>query len=389
MAEFAHDPNTGQNYVYDTQSGGWRAAAPAEVGLMQNEALMTAAAVTEGATGLVGLAAPRIAGAAGIVSPGAETFGTALSLGAGGASLAMRGGRKRMADRLTEKAPGGTFKTKQGFVRRPSDMVPKPMRGSVAAMESGIEAIPLARVATDMMKMQRQKVMGGKVGKALGMTDDEIAASSGLLKPASIDPALTRIDETYDAARSFLSEKVSRGKVAKIAEEAKKAGVFTDKDIAAFTNAADNTGDQLLAIRSELRAMERNADNIIQKRRVHEVIDEIGGIISDATEGTEVSAALKQADIRYKVWKTLSESGAIGGEGQVNLSSLRNAMKTKFGARKIKGGGDLSKTDPGIADMIRAANELAELGPFMPSSGTAERAIAAGLISGSAGGAAF
>ena len=393
MAEFAHDPNTGQNFIFDARVGQWRPASDIEVNLESRPVAGGALAALEGATGLVGLAAPEVASATRSMFPGVSDAGLVGSLGLGGAGMArsgmarMAGGlmADRVAARTASEVGGSTFKTPQGFVKRPSDMVPESLRGTVSALESGVEVLPGARAATDLLKLQRGKVMTGKLGRALGMTDEELRAANGALTPEALDPALTRIDDVYESTRSFLSTKVPRDKVAKVAEEAKDAKLLTDRDVGVFTNELDDTGDQLLELRSELRSVMRSDATRLEKKRAQEMIDDIQEIINEAMEGTELADDLRLADRRYKVWKTIDQGGALRGDGFLNIHSLRNQLSKTFGARTVKGGKRPDYMDATVMDLIDAANEAAELGPFLPSSGTTERAIAGSLVGSAMG----
>jgi hypothetical protein len=339
----------------------------------------------EGAT--MGLAGPANE-AFGAVSPAASQAGFVAPFLMGGAGIARGAVRGRMAERVARAAPqrpggGGMFTTEQGFAKMPSDMVPGPLAGTARAIEAGIGAIPGARVATDLFKIQRQRLLGSRLQRGLGFTDDEIRQTGGRLTPDAMEIPLSRVDDVYDAARSQIDEVVTPTQIQGIANDAAEAGLFTEQDIAAFTRAGDSAGDQLLTMRSELRGMQRNADNILQRRRTTEIIDDIQDIINTAAEGTPVAADLAEADRIYKLWKTVDNGGSIAADGTINVRTLQNALNRNYGSRAVKGGRGV--TDPLVDDLIKSVDEMGQLGPAIPSSGTAERAIAAGAVGSALG----
>jgi len=83
------------------------------------------------------------------------------------------------------------------------------------------------------------------------------------------------------------------------------------------------------------------------------------------------------------MWKHIENNAAIAPNGDVNVHSLDRALNGEggFGSRAVRGGRGVK--DPLVNDLIDTVNELRQLGPELPSSGTAERGAAA-LAVGSA-----
>ncbi len=318
------------------------------------------------------------------VSPAASMAGYLGPDVAGVAAIAKGGARallKRgtMGERVGQSG-GSMFRTEQGFVKMPSDIVPGPFAGTMRAVEAGVGAIPGLRVATDLFKINRQKTLGQKLQRELGFTEQEIKASGGKLLPETFQAPLGRVDEVYNSSRSFLDETLDASQVRKVVDEAAEEGLLTPQQVKGFTSGKDAPGAQILDLRSELRSMMRNADNQYQRQRLAEIIDNIQDIINDATKGTPIAAELAQADKVYKLWKTVDSGGAIAADGTLNVRTLQNALNKSYGSRAVKGGRGV--TDPLVDELIRSVDELGQLGPAIPSSGTAERAIAAGAVAG-------
>lgn len=326
-----------------------------------------------------GLKAGQAAGVLGIASPalsGAQRMMQAVR-GARGTSAATAG--------VTATEGGGFMKTSQGFWKLPSDVVPKAMQGSVRSLEAGLGGLPLGRVGIDVFNMQRRGRLGGKAGRVLGMTPEELSASGGRLRAVDVDAAMNRIDDVYDSARSLVDEKVGLAQVKKIADEAAEAGVITSKDVAMLTNKADRAGDQLIELRSISRQLARNGSHL-ERRRANEIISEINDMITDAAKGTNVAQQLAVADRQYKFWKVIDGSGVIDGEGWLNLASLKRNAANVFSRRTVRGAGAGSarreSLRPVEQDLLAAIDELGEINYRIPTSGTAERAIAASMIGG-------
>jgi len=313
---------------------------------------------------MTGYLLPDVAGLAGIAK--------------GAARLGIKQGIKQgtMADRVASK--GSMFKTEQGFQKLPSDIVPGPFAGSARAIEAGVGAIPVLRIVTDMFKIQRQNHLGGKLQRALGFTEAEIKASGGKLLPDAFQAPLQRVDAAYDSARGFLDDTLDASQIRKVTNEAAKEGLLTPQQVKGFTTAKDAPGAQILDLRSQLRGMQRTADTQYQRQRISEIIDNIQDIINDATQGTAIAPELAKADKVYKLWKTVDDGAAIAADGTINFRSLQNALNKSYGSRAVKGGRGVA--DPLVDDLIKSVDELGQLGPAIPSSGTAERAAAASIV---------
>ena len=325
----------------------------------------------------------KLGTAAGLVGP----LSLPLLRGAQAGVRAVRGGRTLggVEAAAAERAVGGTaFKTEQGFLKKPSDLSPEALRGTMQSIEAGLGSVPLGRIGVDLINIQRRRGMGGHVGRAMGMSGGEIRAAGGKLRPLDVKPALQRIDDTYDAARNLISEKVTTQQVQKLGREALEQQFITDIELARLGRATDATGDTLLELRSAIREAGRTASTRAESVRANEIVDQIQELIEQSAKGTEQFAALGQADRQWKVWNAVSKGGTINGEGWLSLVGLKANLTRSFGTRVGKAA-SREGLRPVEVKMFDAIDELGPINFQIPSSGTAERLIGASLIGGAIG----
>ena len=326
------------------------------------------------------------AGVAGVIGPGISPLLRAAQQGvravrAGKGAAAVEG----VAAEARAATGGGTlFKTEQGFIKKLSDVSPEAIKGSVQSLEAGLGSIPGLRIVVDLINTQKRKVMGGKVGRAMGMSNGEIRAGGGRLRPADVEPALDRIDDVYTGARNVVSEKVTTQQVQKLGREALKEKFITETELARLGRAADATGDTLLDLRSLVRASGRTEATRAGKARANEIVDAIQELIKDSAKGTNQFKQLAEADRQWKVWSAINKGGVVNGEGWLNLNSLKNNLTRSFGTR-VGRGASRKGLRPVEVDMFNAIDELGPINFQIPSSGTAERLIAGSVVSNALG----
>lgn len=390
MPRYRHNPETGQAYVFD--NGRWTEMTPEQTQVAQTGALGQAAAATMGATGLdmlpgadaVSGAAPGIARSAAVAGLAAPVAGLAVK---GGGRLAQRALALREAQGGAQGASG--LRTTSGMIKRPSDMVPEPLQGTVAALESGVQAIPGARVLLDMSKMQRQSVAGKALGRYLGASDEALAASKGKLTDDVMEGVLAETDEMYQQIAADITERVSPQQFLKFVDDAVERKSIS-ADVAGMhkellEDGSRTVGDAVVALRSDLRAVAREGGTATQKRYAEKIIDNIQDIIDKALEGTEAAKISKAADTRYRRWMNLKNRNVIRGDGTVSRAALRQMLKNDDPRLMYgKAGGDAE-----TRALAQASKDWDSLGPEIPSSGTTERAAALGLLGTLGGGAAI
>ena len=327
--------------------------------------------------------AGKLGTAAGVVGP----LAAPLFRGALAGVRAVRGGRALggVEGATAERAAGGSlFKTERGFLKKPSDLSPQALKGTMQSIEAGVGSVPLGRIGVDLINIQRRKVMGGHVGEAMGMAKGEIRTAGGKLRPADVKPALDRIDDVYDGARNLVSESVTTQQVQKLGREALKENFITAQELERLGRATDATGDTLLTLRSAVRQAGRSATTRMERVRADEIVDNIQELIKNAAKGTEQFGQLGIADRQWKVWSAVSKGGTINAEGWLNLNSLKSNLSRSFGTRVGKAA-ERKGLRPVEVKMFDAIDELGPINFQIPSSGTAERLIGAGLISGALG----
>jgi hypothetical protein len=262
--------------------------------------------------------------------------------------------------------------------------VPETFKGSVRSIEAGVGSLPGGRVLVDLVNTQQRKIMGAKVGQTIGMGRGEIKASGGRLRPADVKPALDRIDDVYEGARSAVSEKVTTQQVTKLGREALDEKFITQQELTRLGKATDATGDTLLDLRSALREEARSSQTRAGRVRANEIIDEIQELIQKSTKGTPQFEQLAVADRQWKTWQAVNKSGTINGEGWLNLGSLKTNLTKSFGTRVGKAA-ERKGLRPVEVELFDAIDELGPINFQIPSSGTAERLIAAGLVTSALG----
>ena len=355
----------------------------------QNAAEMATFGLYTAAPGLdeVSPVASKLGTATGVVAPLAAPGVGPLFRGALAGVRAVRGGRAvgGVAGATAERAAGGTaFKTERGFLKKPSDLSPEALRGTVQSIEAGVGSVPLGRIGVDLINIQRRKVMGGHVGEAIGMAKGEIRTAGGKLRPLDVKPALDRIDETYDATRNLVSQKVTTQQVQKLAREALDEKFISPQELARWGRAESATGDTLLDLRSAIREAGRTSTTRAERVRADEIVDNIQELIKQAAKGTDQFTAVGVADRQWKVWSAVSKGGTVNGEGWLNLNSLKSNLTRSFGTRVGKAA-ERKGLRPVEVKMFDAIDELGPINFQIPSSGTAERLIGAGLIGSALG----
>ena len=329
--------------------------------------------------------AGKLGTAAGVVGP----LAAPLFRGAVAGVRAVRAGKGvgGVDAAAAERAVGGSlFKTEQGFPKRLSDMSPEFLRGTVQSIEAGIGSVPGLRILVDLINTQKRKIMGSKVGRAFGMSGDEIRTAGGRLRPADVAPALGRIDDVYDGASNLASAKVTTQQVTKLGREALDEKFITAQELARLGDAQAATGDTLLSLRTAIREAGRRATTRMEKVRADEIVDAIQELIKESAKGTDSFAQIGIADRQWKVWSGVSNGGTINGEGWLNLNSLKtNLSSPKSFGKRIGRGGSREGLRPVEVDMFNAIDELGPINFQIPTSGTAERLIGAGIISSALG----
>jgi len=378
----------GEKFIWDGATRSFKPATPEQVQVGRAGILGQVASAIQGATGIPGMISPATGEALETVNPGSATAGLVTSLAGGAGALARqglrRGAKETVTDRVQAKVAqqsGGRFKTDSGLIKRPGDIAPPSLQGSARGLEAGLESVPGLRILGDAIKHQRQQVVGQKLAVAMGGSADDFARQGGKIDRPFLDSMLNPVDSVYESSRIELGARLGKDKVNALATKHEK---LLGKEIRQeMAEAKQNElGDILIEIRSELRADLRRSKKFRERKKINKVIEDIQKTISDALEGTDLKPQLDEADRIYKVWKTIDNSSAIAPDGSVNFDAMRRAMRKTYGSRATRGGKGIN--DPLAEELFRTLDDLGALGNPLPSSGTAERSIAAGIVTGGA-----
>ena len=305
-------------------------------------------------------------------------------IGGGLRVAAKRGAREALKDAIPRAAAGaedlaplggGLGRTPSGFIPRLSGRVPRVLQPSAAVAESGLQVIPGLRIIGDWVTVANQKNLAQVAGRTMRMTRADMKAGNGLLSAETMEPVMGRFDDVYAATRDLITEKATFNQVAKPAQDALDKGLITQRQFAAWTAKGKNRGDQMIDMRTSLRTVSRETSDSVRQQEAREIIDDIQDTIKNIADDTEFFDEILQTDIDYKVWKAVSQTGVIGKEGLINPTSLKRALGNSFGQNAVKGGAR-TKLPTRVQELLKAVDELEAIGYQVPTSGTAERAMA-------------
>jgi hypothetical protein len=396
--DWATNPETGERLIW--REGGWREPSLSEVAVGQKGSIASGAeAMLEGATGaqaIGGLALNALSPGAGQVYldrsaalTGKHPVASMLPLAGSAAGLATKGVTSmaaRVAARTAATKGAGVagtgLTTNTGLLKGAQDFVPEFLKGTVRGLEGGISAIPGARVLTDAMRIQRQGVAGRALGKWLGISDDTLRASKGKLTDDVVEETLAKTDEMYAGMSNDITENVSKTSFTRMVDDAVERGLLIEDKAALYKASNNSVGDSVIALRSELRKLQRGAADNIERQNVEMAIENIQKILDQQLKGTASEFTAKTADKLYARWMQIRNTNAIRPDGTVmrNATSQmlkRNDPRTMMGQR-----GNLDDETQVLVDTIK---DWGKLGPELPSSGTAERAAAASVLAGLGG----
>jgi len=389
MPQFAHNPETGQVVMFDDQIGQWRAANRAEIDIEQSGLAGQVEAGIEGATGvqsLLGLAIPEFAERAEALTGGntaAAVTGAAATLGLGSAA-ALSG---RAAGRVQQKVAANVaqrqtrLKTSQGFIRPAEEMLPAGAQGGGRIVRAGIETSPVTRVITDyLVRNPNQKNMNRLAARAIGVTDDELKMAGGKLTDEIVGIGHSRISKQFDEVGDRITANLNNNEVTKLALKLNADDRISNAKLAAISDDVDRAGRNLMDMRSQLNTQMRREKDIQLKNKIQNNIDEIDKIIEKAVGDDQVTGKLyADARARYRASLALDKGVARSAEDNINVPSLNTALKQIYGSGITKG--KLPQSAPAdVRNFIEGARQARGVNVGVPTSGTAERLIAANML---------
>lgn len=154
-----------------------------------------------------------------------------------------------------------------------------------------------------------------------------------------------------------------------------------DKVLTALTSNEPLSGEKLKALQSELdaRASNYNSSSLASERDIGATLEGISGALRQALERSNpmYADALAAIDEGYANYVRLRNAGSAAGADIVGFSPERLQAAVKSSDRSV-GRGDTARGRALMQDLSRAGVDV--MGRGVPTSGTTERALAAGML---------
>lgn len=399
MPEYAINKKTGEKILYDDSRGEWRQMSGAEEKIEQMGYAGQAVAAVEGATGAGSVAgifdegiAERVA-ALQAINPGTSKAAFAGSLGLGGAGLAkgaltasgMAGGR--MAQRIQARTAGKGADDSMGFRRMPDEMLPPSMSGAGQLVRAGATATIPGKLATDfLIRVPNQRNLNRLVGRSLRLTDDELMAAGGKIDDPLYGVIQERSHEAFREVGKRITAAVDEDAVTSLAVKLNQEGLITNNKLIAMID--DTAGENLMAMRSEMRAAQREAGDVQVSTMLQNTVDEIDGIIETGLEAANDKVAKQlygDARARYKMELALEKGNVLGRDGNVSAALMDTQLRKLF-KDSYRAGTRNENVPLAVADALQGTRKAQGMNLGLPTSGTAERLLAAGALSAATGG---
>lgn len=399
MPRYAQNPETGQKFLYDDSRGEWREMSGAEEKIEKMGYAGQAVAAVEGATGIGSIAgifdegiAERVA-ALQAINPGTSKAALVGSLGLGAAGAAkgaltasgMAGGR--MAQRIQARTAGKGADESMGFRRMPDEMLPASAQGAGQFVRAGATATIPGRLATDfLIRVPNQRNLNRLVGRALRLTDDELRAAGGKIDNQLYGVVQERSHEAFRQVGQRITKAVDEDEVINMAVKLNQEGYITNQKLAAMID--DTAGENLMAMRSEMRAAQRQAGDVQVSTMLQNTVDEIDGIIEKGLDeaGDKVAKQLYgDARARYKLELAIEKGNVLGRDDNVSATLMDTQLRKLFGD-SYRAGKRNENVPQDLADALQGVRKAQGMNLGLPTSGTTERALAANLLSGLTGG---
>lgn len=382
--------------MYDTGAGRWREASQAEIAVAGLGMSGQAEAIAEGATGaqsIAGLFSPAIAERAqalGSVNDTAMNIGMAGAGAAGLAGLARGVGSATSRTQARISANSGRqsgLRTSQGFIRQPEELLPEFAQGGGRILRAGAETLPVTRIITDyLIRVPNQQNLNRLAGRALGLTDDELRATGGRLTDDLMRVADDRMAESYQQVGDAVTANASQQRVQNLAVMAQDEGMITGRAAQALTRQGQEQGRQLMSLSSELKRSMRSARTVQERTTIGNILDELDEIVDEALAagGDQGAATLwRETNARWRA-SLAFERGRSWTNGNVNSASMDSALKAIYG-RGYRRSSPPANAPQEVRDFLEGVRQAQGVNVGIPTSGTAERLLAASALGGALG----
>lgn len=237
------------------------------------------------------------------------------------------------------------------------------------SIEGGLQAIPVigAWAAAPLRAQQR----------ALNRGAQSVFGYEGALTRKGLGEVKAGISKQFQKVQSAIPDQVLDPNLIK---KLNAAGVVDDatNDFIKASGIAD--GEALMAIRSNLNSDMADAflnANRKEGRQLQSMLGELDNVI-EAGLPDQLVGQWATARKQWQFLTAITKGKAINGQGDVALASMTSALDKIYPNFRV--GADLPGAAKGFGELVQALDELPKA---LQSSGTAERAAAASLLSGS------
>ena len=239
------------------------------------------------------------------------------------------------------------------------------------SIEAGLQAVPVLGAWASAPVRAQQRALNRGAASVFGF--------EGKLTPKGLGDIKFGMQKAFREVEVGIPDQVIDPKLLGRIDDVGGMDVATKEFLEESGGLAD--GEALMAIRSTLN--EDMADAFInanrkEGRKIQQVLNEVDELIESSLDPRLV----EQWSTTRKQWQfftALRKGQAIDGAGEVNLRSMRNALQAIYPNFRV--GADLPGAARGFGELVQALDELPKA---LQSSGTAERAAAGRLLSGSA-----
>jgi len=301
-----------------------------------------------------------------LADPENPILGAALG-GAGGFLGGLLG--QKLASAVAARTSGAAGRLAAKGV--PTTLAQRTGSATEKSIEGGLQAIPVigAWAAAPIRAQQR----------ALNRGAQSVFGYEGALTRKGLGEIKGGIQKQFQEVQSAIpDQQLDSALVDRLTD----AGVIDDatKEFMQGFGIAD--GEALMAIRSNLNS--DMADAFLNaNRKEGRVLQSLLGDLDNTIEAGIPDNLVGQWATARKQWQFLTaitKGKAINGEGDVALASMTSALDKIYPNFRV--GADLPGAAKGFGELVQALDELPKA---LQSSGTAERAAAASLLSGSTG----
>ena len=233
-------------------------------------------------------------------------------------------------------------------------------------IEAGLQAIPVINRWAAAPARAQQRALNSGAASVFGF--------EGKLTPKGLGTIKKGIGKSFDQVQAAIPDQQLDSA---LVDSLESAGVI-DKATKEFMEGFGIVdGEALMAIRSNLN--EDMADAFIsanrkEGRQLRALLNQVDDVITDSMPDA-LQQQWRTARQQWQFLTAIRKGKAISGTGDVNLASMNSALNSIYPNFRV--GTDLPGAAQGFGELVQALDELPKA---LQSSGTAERAAAAALV---------